>query len=285
VPWQLTDDVDHFAEQVDDLLAGRPAENTIALTAIATLRSTPSRFTQPPLLGWSTGADGTCTGAVLRTPPYHLHLAVVPDGEIGPLAARLRAAGVTVPAVSGEASLVARFASTWTATEPLEVVTGRRSRLYVLGELAQPAPGPGGRARRAGVEDIDLADRWTLAFAAEAGGHVSTDELVRRRVQGGLLWLWEDPDGVVVSLAGRHAAAGGVARVGPVYTPPEHRRRGYGAAVTAACSAAALDEGATDVVLFTDLANPTSNSVYRRIGFVALADHTAVRFTSAPGGA
>ena len=59
----------------------------------------------------------------------------------------------------------------------------------------------------------------------------------------------------------------GMVRVGPVYTPPEHRRRGYGAAVTAAASQHALDAGAVQVVLFTDLANPTSNSVYQRIGY------------------
>ncbi|MEV4678910.1 GNAT family N-acetyltransferase, partial [Actinomadura sp. NPDC049382] len=70
-----------------------------------------------------------------------------------------------------------------------------------------------------------------------------------------------------------------VARIAPVYTPDEHRRRGYGAAVTAAATRAALDVGAEDVVLFTDLANPTSNGVYRRIGYRPVEDRVVLSFT------
>lgn len=84
--------------------------------------------------------------------------------------------------------------------------------------------------------------------------------------------LWRDED-TVVSLAGVSAPAAGVARVGPVYTPPAYRRRGYGAAVTAKATAAALSAGAHYVVLYTDLANPTSNSIYQRIGYKP--DHDA----------
>lgn len=69
------------------------------------------------------------------------------------------------------------------------------------------------------------------------------------------------------------APANGVARVGPVYTPPAHRRRGHGSAVTAAATAAAISEGAEDVVLYTDLANPTSNAIYQAIGY--RPDHDA----------
>ena len=74
-----------------------------------------------------------------------------------------------------------------------------------------------------------------------------------------------------MALAGRSAPAGGVARIGPVYTPPARRRRGYGSAVTARATQAALQAGANDVVLYTDLSNPTSNAIYQSIGYVA--DH------------
>jgi predicted GNAT family acetyltransferase len=66
--------------------------------------------------------------------------------------------------------------------------------------------------------------------------------------------------------------------VAPVYTPPEHRRRGYGAAVTAACAADALARDADHVVLFTDRTNATSNSVYQRIGFERIAERDVIRF-------
>jgi predicted GNAT family acetyltransferase len=69
------------------------------------------------------------------------------------------------------------------------------------------------------------------------------------------------------------APAAGVARVGPVYTPPAHRRRGHGSAVTAAATTAAIAGGAEDVVLYTDLANATSNAIYQAIGY--RPDHDA----------
>lgn len=104
------------------------------------------------------------------------------------------------------------------------------------------------------------------------------ESAVRDRVSSGLLWVWEGADGAPVSLAARNRTAAGVARVGPVYTPPEHRRRGYGTAVTAACTRDALDRGTDNVVLFTDLANPTSNAIYQQISFRPLCDHKFVSF-------
>jgi predicted GNAT family acetyltransferase len=92
------------------------------------------------------------------------------------------------------------------------------------------------------------------------------------------VWLWQDEAGATVSLAARRAAAAGVARVAPVYTLHEHRRRGYGTAITAACTADALDRGAQRVVLFTDLANPTSNAIYRRIGYRPIGARREVVF-------
>jgi predicted GNAT family acetyltransferase len=85
-------------------------------------------------------------------------------------------------------------------------------------------------------------------------------------------------DGVPVAMAGRTAAVAGVVRVAPVYTPPALRRRGYGGAATVAVSRAALDGGASDVVLFTDLANPASNALYQRLGYRPVEDRTVLTF-------
>jgi GNAT superfamily N-acetyltransferase len=62
-------------------------------------------------------------------------------------------------------------------------------------------------------------------------------------------------------------AVGRMVRIGPVCTPPPLRGRGYAGGATAAVSQAALDTGATQVVLYTDLANPTSNALYERLGY------------------
>ena len=104
-------------------------------------------------------------------------------------------------------------------------------------------------------------------------------EAVDDRLSYGGLTLWE-VDGSAVSLAGINRPAAGVVRVGPVYTPPGHRQRGYGGAVTTAVSRAALDTGADEIVLFTDLANPTSNALYQRLGYRPVEDFVWLSFGS-----
>lgn len=278
MPWRLTDDIDAYADKVWDVLAADPTENTVALTVIEQVRAGRSWSEQPNLFGWY-DADGV-SGAVSWTPPYGLLLAVVPTVAVDELVAQLRARGAALPGVNGVPVIADAFARAWTAGSPLQATTEMRSRLYVLDALRTPEPAPPGRPRAAISADLDVAVAWWVAFQGETHGPaVDGAQVVRDRVEHGLLWLWEDPAGTVVSLAGRNRAAAGVARIGPVYTPPEHRRRGYGAAVTAACTAAALQQDAKQVVLFTDLANPTSNAIYQRIGYVPVRDQHVVRFT------
>jgi predicted GNAT family acetyltransferase len=116
---------------------------------------------------------------------------------------------------------------------------------------------------------------WLAAFHDEAQVEAPVLDwraVAERRVRAGQVHLWQD-DGARVALAAVSAPAAGVARVGPVYTPPRYRRRGYGAAVTARATSAALTAGADHVVLYADLANSTSNSIYQKLGFVP--DHDA----------
>lgn len=277
MPWDLTDDVEVYAERVWDLLAASPAENTIALTVIQKVRAGFRWSAEPMLFGWCDA--GQVSGAVSMTPPYELLLAAVPDGALDELVAALRTQIVGVPGVNGETATVDRFAAAWIAGSPLRATTTVRLRLYALRTLLPPTQPPAGRPRRACVGDVDTAAAWFTAFQTEAGVHAADVEPdVRDRIENGLLWLWEDSAGTVVSLAGRNRAAAGVARVGPVYTPPRHRRHGYGAAVTAACTSDALHRGADHVVLFTDLANPTSNTIYQHIGYRPVRDHKVVHF-------
>jgi predicted GNAT family acetyltransferase len=100
---------------------------------------------------------------------------------------------------------------------------------------------------------------------------------VDERLGYGGLSVWE-ADGVPVSVAGITRAVVGMVRVGPVYTPPALRSRGYAGGATAAVSQAALDAGATQVVLYTDLANPTSNALYERLGYRPVEDRVVLAF-------
>jgi RimJ/RimL family protein N-acetyltransferase len=278
VPWVLTDDIDAFAAQAWELLAAAPVEHTVALGIVQSLRAGHRWSDIPALLGWY--ADGSAVrGAVCMTPPFEMLLAVAPADTLAELVEALRARDVALPGVNGDVPTVERFSEAWRHGTELRARTVFEQRLYALETLRPPDPPPAGRARAGADPDLDLATEWVSAFQREAGVP-STDvaRWARTAIDEGRLWLWEDDGGSVVALAGRTAPAVGVSRVAPVYTPPALRRRGYGAAVTAACTADALTRGAEHVVLFTDLANPTSNAIYQRIGYRPVTDRRVVRF-------
>ena len=128
---------------------------------------------------------------------------------------------------------------------------------------------------------------WVEQFYVETFNHQRDQTAGRRFVDnadavGDRFVLWDD-DGVPVSMAMLRAPAAGVSRIGPVFTPRGARGRGYGSAVTAAASERARRDGVADVVLFADLANPTSNGIYRAIGFEAVTDSVRVDFDSPAG--
>jgi predicted GNAT family acetyltransferase len=154
-------------------------------------------------------------------------------------------------------------------------------RLYRLGTLVPPSA-VSGRARVVGEGDLTLVAGWRSAFEVEAIGEVrfrGSEETVLRQSMalGNGHIVWEDGDRVV-SYAAVGAPVDGMSRVGPVYTPPELRGRGYGSAVTAAASRWALDAGAEYVVLFTDLANSVSNAIYQRLGYRPVYDQAELAF-------
>jgi GNAT superfamily N-acetyltransferase len=189
-----------------------------------------------------------------------------------------------LPGVSGPRENAEALAAAWVRRSGRSVREVMANRLFRLGTLVPPSAGGAGRTGT--LADLELLMRWGRAFAVEAMGYERSPEdreaYTRRMVtQGDSVVIWED-GGVPVSMAVASAPIGGMSRVGPVYTPPEHRGRGYGSAVTAAVSRAARDAGAHDVILFTDLANPTSNSIYQKIGYRPVYDSTEIEFAGLP---
>jgi hypothetical protein len=66
--------------------------------------------------------------------------------------------------------------------------------------------------------------------------------------------------------------------IGPIYsgTPAGH---GYASAATAAVSQQARGAGAEEVLLYTHLANPVSNSICQRIGYRPVEDRVVLAFS------
>jgi predicted GNAT family acetyltransferase len=151
---------------------------------------------------------------------------------------------------------------------------GMAERLYRLGSLCPPTAVEG--SYRAATEaDAGLLDAWLTDFQREALVNAP-----RPRLQPGSTVLWTI-DNVPVSMAAVRQPVHDVSRIGPVYTPVDRRGHGYASAVTAAAAEQAHCVGAVEVVLFTDLANPVSNSIYQRIGFDPISDWLRVDFAAA----
>jgi predicted GNAT family acetyltransferase len=279
--WTLTGSVDDYLAIAGSYLRQDAVRNTIPLSAAETVRDRgPRVYGQiAPLFGWWQVAGGEITAALLHTPPYPVLLTALPEGSARPLAEALIARRRDVRGVNGEGSSAPEFAAAWAALTGTGAEEYRRSRLYRLARLRPPEPGPPGAARVATDADRDLLARWLAAFSEDLTEEVSRDgdELIDDRLGFGGLTIWES-GGTPVSLAGSYRPVAGTVRVAPVYTPPEHRRLGYGGAVTAAVSQVALDSGAQNVVLFTDQANPTSNALYQRLGFEPVEERVVLHF-------
>ncbi|HET9094661.1 MAG TPA: GNAT family N-acetyltransferase [Solirubrobacteraceae bacterium] len=226
---------------------------------------------------WAVVEDdgGDCCGLAMHTPPHPLFLSRMPQVAAAALADALADGGVTLAGVNGAAESTTAFAQAWARRTGRSSTPVTAMRMYRLGLLTCPSRVSGRAGLARDPDDVDQVARWLAAFHDEAVPlHPTEDWLAfaQRRVAAGQVHLWHD-HGRPVSLAAVSAPVAGVVRVGPVYTPGSLRRKGYGAAVTAAASAAVLAAGAEHVVLYADLANPTSNSIYQAIGY--RPDHDA----------
>ncbi|GAA1041314.1 GNAT family N-acetyltransferase [Streptomyces murinus] len=280
--WQLTDDLDDFLARAGGFLRSRPAPHTVPLTVTDTLRRHGLHYygRGAPLFGTLAAADGTVLAALTHTPPHGLCLTAVTPEQAEALAERLAGLGHRFPEVSAERDSAAAFAAAWRRRTGREATVHRRQRLYRLGELTPPEPSPEGRPRIAGAADRELLLRWFGEFAQAVGEGAGRDAgpWADARLSYGGITLWEAADGTPLAMAGATREIAGQVRVAPVYTPAALRGRGYAGAVTAEVSRAARAAGAAEVLLFTDLANPTSNALYQRLGYREVADFAVWAF-------
>jgi predicted GNAT family acetyltransferase len=175
------------------------------------------------------------------------------------------------------------FGGAWREMTGGRVGVDTHMRLYRLAELSWPDPLPDGAPRLAAQGDAALLTDWFGAFTREADPSRPADgedqsAAVAERLSYPGVTLWE-ADGEPVSLAGVTRQVAGMVRIGPVYTPPDRRGHGYGTAVTAAVSQRVRAAGAEEVLLYTDLSNPVSNSIYQRIGYRPVEDRVMLSFT------
>ena len=228
---------------------------------------------------------GKMAAAAMLIPPHRLVLSRTERPEALRLIAQdLHADRIMPPGVHAPVAVGERFARFW------QQLTGRRheeilrQRIYRL-EHVRAIGGIPGRLRAAVEGDAQVIIPWVRDFFAEAFGEhappTDAEQLVARRLRGPSegLCLWDD--GGPRALAGYAGLAPRGIRVGPVYTPPAFRGRGYGTACVAGLSQLLIDRGYGFCCLYADLANPASNRIYQRIGYEPVCDVVEYRFLPA----
>jgi predicted GNAT family acetyltransferase len=272
------EDALEFRARTEPFLMVDEARHNLLLGLITTLIERPEVYAEFHL--WVVQDRGEVAAVAIRTPPFNLAVSRSSDGAIAVLAGKLHDDGVRLPGVTGAVPEVDLFAEAWAARTGDTARLAMASRIYRLTSV-KPVDGVSGHMRDATREDRDLLVDWIRAFGNEAlpnADPTDPERVVDLRLQGGGagLVLWDD--GEPVCLAGSGGPTPNGIRIGPVYTPPALRRRGYASALVAALSQRLLDEGRTFCFLYTDLSNPTSNRIYADVGYEPVCDSANYRF-------
>lgn len=275
---RLHDTVDDFRSVAVGVYRCDPVQATVELMV---LRGKLVDRNPAPLLVtvWNGGA---AIGAAFQTLRSPLLCSGLPEAAIDDVVAKIGGVQPNLNGVHGPRGIATKFAAAWHAATGALGAVSSRERLHRLDTL-HPPTAVAGEPRPAEHGDTGVLAEWLNLFRVEALGIVVDPAADPRNIRTAkelpdefLLWT---VDGRPVSMAGVRSPTAGVSRIGPVYTPVDRRGHGYGAAVTAAGAAWALEAGADAVVLFTDLTNPGPNAIYQRLGFRTVSDFVRINFS------
>ncbi len=277
-----------FLAAVQTTLEANEALHSLVLGVCMHLARLPEPPREPPYLAAVWDQERLALAAMM-IPSHNLVLApteLADDRALAALAEDLQGRQRGVPGVQAPVPHARRFAEIWCERRGCRCQRIRRLAILALEEVIPPRPAPG-HLRSATQDEIPQVTEWLLAFQQEALPEEAEQEEARRRipelarrvVEAGRLFLW-DHQGPVSMVALSRPTRHGVT-INMVYTPPEHRGRGYASNAVARLSQRLLDEGYRFCTLFVDLANPISTRLYRSIGYHPVAEVEVYRFQPA----
>ncbi|MFW5690861.1 MAG: GNAT family N-acetyltransferase [Chloroflexota bacterium] len=282
------EDPEDFAAVTGPYLAHREAEHNLMLGITGALKS---GHYQDPYMAM-VEHDDRIYAVALRTPPHALLLSLLADVDTEAVSLDRIALDVAerfgpqeLSGVNAPRPVADAFANRW------EQISGRRRtaamdlRIYRLDHVVPPQRPAPGSMRPADESDRSLLVDWMVAFGEitpegpppRAEAEQNVDRFLDRDNADRGLYLWE-VDGQPVAMAGHSGPTPSGMRVNAVYTPPDLRGRGYASALVAALSEHLLASGRRFCFLYTDLSNPTSNSIYQKIGYQPVIDVVLYKF-------
>ncbi len=271
--------VNPFYEKTQDYLLIHPAEHNLLLGIIQTLIEHPQRYNSVPYLV-AVESDKKIVAVAIRTPPYGLVLSRITDEKaINIIAQDLEQNKVELPAVSSPKKEAKAFVQIWYNLTHKSYNLEMQLRIHQLNQV-HLIPETSGYLRQAIESEHHLLLQWYQAFIDEAMplSPEKAESMLDSHLSQNLIYLWQDKIPVSMAVGTGTKRIGG--RIGPVYTPPEFRRRGYASSCVAALSQHLLNQGYPFCYLFTDLANPTSNHIYHKIGYQPVCDWQNYSFSN-----
>jgi GNAT superfamily N-acetyltransferase len=219
---------------------------------------------------------------VLQTPPRPMILVTIELEAISPLIQRMRESGREIGGVIGPAESVPFFTGRWAHIHGIEQHVNMHMHLFCLDKVIDPTGAPAGEMVCASIKNHDWLDSWTDCFITDcrlppiAPGMPNP---AKKLIAQGNFFVWQDATGPKAMAAFNRETCDSYS-ISWVYTPKEFRGKGYASALVAALSQHALDSGKKFTSLHTDVANPTSNKIYQKLGYRHYCDMQHVEFGS-----
>ena len=262
---------DEFLVLAKPLLMRAEAENNLILGIAQGIARSPSAASNPYL---ATVSDGRrLLACAVHIAPHKIVITRSDRDATDALAQDAFDAIPQVEAVTGPAQSAMDFALAWSRLSGIEPVAGMRFRIHETRTAPEEVlPAVPGRFRPAIGADQPLLASWLVAFAAEAEltGPLDAPRIVADSIGRGRLFVWDD--GHPSSMAGWAGKTPNGVRINLVYTPPEHRRKGYGAACVRAITAQLLADGNTFCWLYIDLSDEAAATLFTRLGYRPVSD-------------
>ena len=263
------------------------SENNLPIGLVYKLSEAPHYYGSKSPLLLSILEDEKVVGVAIMTPPRRIILSRIDTDVLAAtthLVDHLRGLNTRTPGVVGPAIEAQTFSDCWVAEAfGISARVAMRMRVFEARKVADMFVSPG-RLRLARLDDHLLIAKWIANFSEEIKEPVDLESAknhAERSIRGQELYIWDDSAPVCIAKEARPTRNG--TTINTVYTPPEHRNKGYATSCVWSLTQKMLMDRYSFCSLYTDLANPTSNSIYTKIGYIPVGDALVFDFRSDSG--
>jgi uncharacterized protein len=269
-------DAKHFLLTAQTFLMQAEIAHCVMLGSTIRMRDKPSNKDDGSYFA-SIEQNGKTLAAIMYAPNRPLNLTPMQPEMIELLANDLHQRHLAPENLSADEATASAFAHRWGELNNVDSIKDYGLRIYQLQNVTPPRS-TSGSLRPGNSADAKTAATWAEAFDAEVdfGDAQGIRDMVLIALSENRLYFWDD--GGAVSMLLRNAPTPNSERVSVVYTPPECRGKGYGAAANAALAQIILDSGKRYACLFADVNNPVSNKMYLKIGYEVVCDVARYKF-------